>query len=195
MDAHWGYDLGAAWLTEALGALGGAWAVLSTVSRLLMDVNRDPTDSAAVLVTTDDGSPSFNRHVDLGARIERFHAPFHATVDAALREHRPAWICSVHSFTPVFRGYARSMAAGVLFDRFDEDAARLAAAMTAEGLPTVLNEPYSGKAGLIYSAKRHGDAHDIPYLELEVRQDLLASPEQAAVVAGRIWRAWVRAGM
>jgi predicted N-formylglutamate amidohydrolase len=52
-----------------------------------------------------------------------------------------------------------------------------------------LNAPYSGKDGLIYAAKRHGSAHQIVYLEIEVRQDLIGSPESAGAIAERIARA------
>ena len=31
-------------------------------------------------------------------------------------------------------------------------------------------------AGLIYSARRHGDAHDVAYVELEINNALLRTP-------------------
>ena len=42
---------------------------------------------------------------------------------------------------------------------------------------------------LIYAAQRHGRARDVVYLELEVRNDLIATPERARVIAPRIARA------
>jgi len=51
------------------------------------------------------------------------------------------------------------------------------------------NEPYSGYAGLIYATRRHGRAHGVVYLELEVRNDLIATPERARAQAKRIARA------
>ncbi len=180
---HWGYDIGAANVTRSLARRGPGIAVLSRWSRLLLDPNRAPDDPTAVLRDTHDGAPRFNRVVDLPARVARFHAPFHAAVDAALAAHRPRWIWSIHSFTPTFAGVARPMEAGVLFDAHDDVCARLCDAMNRRGLKTELNAPYSGKAGLIYSANRHGQRHDLPYLEIEVRQDLIASARAAERVA------------
>ncbi len=189
LGTHWGYDIGARTLTLELARLAGGAAVCSRFSRLLIDPNRAEDDPAAVLRATDDGAPTFNRDVDLAGRIARFHAPFHAAVDATIRGVRPRFLVSVHSFTPVFRGVARPMEAGVLFDAHDEHAERLVHALRAEGLRTEPNEPYSGKAGLIYSARRHGTTHGVPYLEIEVRQDKIASDEAARRLAPRVWRA------
>lgn len=192
---HWGYDLGARTLTLELARRSAGAAVLTRFSRLLVDPNRDPADPTAVLRTCDDGAPTFNRAPDVAARIARFHAPFHAAVDASLRRARPRFLCSVHTFTPVFRGQARPMEVGVLFDRHDDLAERLLRALRDVGLRAEANAPYSGKEGLIYSANRHGTGHDVPYLELEVRQDVVGSDRRARRAATRIWSALRRAGL
>lgn len=191
---HWGYDIGAANVTRALVRRDpGAIGVLSRFSRLLIDPNRAPDEPTAVLLRTDDGAPSFNAAWSPGSdahadRVARFHAPFHAAVDAALAA-RPRMLVSIHSFTPVFRGVARAMHAGVLYDRHDDLAERLVHAMRAEGFVTEANAPYSGKDGLIYSAARHGASSGAPYLEIELRQDLIASARAARAVARRVARA------
>lgn len=190
LATHWGYDIGAAAVTRALARRTGGMAVLARWSRLLLDANRLPEDPTAVLAHTDDGDPRFNRVVDLPARVARFHAPYHAAIDALCARARPRWIWSIHSFTPRFRGQARAMEAGVLFDAYDDVAERMVHALRAEGLRTEANEPYSGKIGLIYSANRHGRAHTVPYLELELRQDLIASERAARRVAAAVARAW-----
>jgi predicted N-formylglutamate amidohydrolase len=178
---HWGYDIGAATVTAELTRLFGGGAVLARFSRLLIDPNRAPDDPTAVLRTCDDGSPTFNRTVDLAARVSRFHVPFHAAIEAHLTRARPRFLCSIHSFTPVFRDTVRPMEAGVLFDRHDDLAEGMVRALRDRGLRTEANEPYSGKAGLIYSAARHGVG--LPYLELELRQDLIADDRSARRVA------------
>lgn len=193
LSMHWGYDIGAANVTRALVRRDpGSRAVLSRFSRLLIDPNREPADPTAVLVHTDDGSPTFNRHAHEASvyaeRVARFHAPFHAALaEAVAVEHRI--LISIHSFTPVFRGVRRAMEAGVLFDAHDALALRLVDAMRAQGLRTEANAPYSGKDGLIYSAARHGNSAGIPYLEIELRQDLIASERSARAVASRVARA------
>ena len=81
------------------------------------------------------------------------------------------------------------MEVGVLFDDHEAHAERLVAALAGEGFAVARNEPYSGFAGLIYSARRHGRAHGVVYLELEVRSDLIASAGRARATAERIARA------
>lgn len=192
---HWGYDIGAANVTRALVQRDrGSWGVLSRFSRLLIDPNRDPEDPTAVLRTCDDGTPSFNRRVSIEDRVARFHRPFHDALAEAVTV-RPRSLISIHSFTPVFRGHSRAVEAGVLFDQHDGIALRLVKALRAEGFRTEANEPYSGKAGLIYSAARHGAVADIPYLEIELRQDLIGSGRAASRVAARVGRAIDAAGL
>lgn len=186
LQLHWGYDIGIAMLFRKVVRLSNGGGVAARFSRLLIDPNREPSDQTAVLVTCDDGTPCFNRSVDLSRRVERFHAPFHAAIEESIRAWKPRFLCSLHSFTPSFRGKRREMEAGVLFDRHDDVAKRLMDAMNARGLVTAENAPYSGKDGLIYSAARHGAAFDLPYLEIEVRQDLLRNEAAADRVARRI---------
>jgi predicted N-formylglutamate amidohydrolase len=192
---HWGSDLGAAWLTEALATESGCAAILGTVSRLVIDLNRDPDDATAFLYDTHEGLVAFN--ADLGPnerarRIDAYFTPYHAAIARCLTTNRPRFLISIHSFTPEYRGQRRSVEAGVLFDQHDDIAHRWVEELCREGFRAEPNEPYSGKAGLIYSPARHGRAFNVPYLELEVRQDLLATPELAREVAERVRAAMAR---
>ncbi len=195
LGTHWGYDIGAFHLLEGLCHSLPASAVASRFSRLLIDPNRAPDDPSALLRRTPDGAPTFNRRADLSARVERFHKPYHGAIDATIRAWAPRFLLSVHTFTPSLRGVARPMHAGVLFDRYDDLALRLVELMNEEGLITTPNEPYSGKDGLIYSAARHGAEHALPYLEVEVRQDLLHNRHLAHHTAARVARALTRLGV
>jgi predicted N-formylglutamate amidohydrolase len=193
---HWGWDIGAAELTRALAGLTRSPAVLSRFSRLVCDPNRDPAEPSFVVERVEGRNLAWNRGVDDAERRrrrERYFDPYHDAIDRALQARRGApgevRLCAVHSFTPVYLGEARPMEVGVLFDAHDEHAWRLEGALAAQGFAAVLNAPYSGKDGLIYSARRHGRAHGLVYLELEVRQDLIDSPEKARAVAQRISRA------
>lgn len=203
---HWGYDIGAANVTRALVQRDpGSWGVLSRFSRLLIDPNRDPADPTSILCACDDGAPTFNRFAGAGSgsgaagqpeatRVRRFHEPFHEALGEAVSAG-PRVLISVHSFTPVFRGRAREMEAGVLFDLHDDLALKLVETLSAAGFRTEANQPYSGKDGLIYSAARHGGGARIPYLEIELRQDLIASSRSARNVAARIHGALDAAGL
>jgi len=195
---HWGYDLGAAALARELARLGGGAAVLSRFSRLLLDPNRHPDDPTAILAETPDGAPTFNRALHPGEharRVARLHVPFHDAIERTLRAGPARFLVSVHSFTPVYRGQPRAVEAGVLYDRDDALAEALVDALRGEGLDTRPNEPYSGKDGLIYSAARHGAACGIRYVELELRQDLLASDRRARGIARKVRRALLAVGI
>ena len=71
LNEHWGLDIGAAALVEALCQRTGSTGVLSTESRLVIDVNRDPT-SKTLIVSECDGIPvSFNQSITAEDRIWR----------------------------------------------------------------------------------------------------------------------------
>lgn len=193
---HWGWDVGAADLARDLAARTGSCAVLSGFSRLVCDPNRDPGRPDFVVATVQGHALGLNRGVDAAERRrrrERWFDPYHDAVDRVLAGRRALGpevrLCSIHTFTPVFQGRTRSLEVGVLFDVHEEHARTLRAALDREGFATALNEPYSGHAGLIYAASRHGRAHGVAYLELEVRQDLVDTPERARAVGARVARA------
>lgn len=190
---HWGFDIGAADLTRELVACTGAAAVLSRFSRLVCDPNRAPDDATFVVERIGEHALSFNRGMDTGERVrryERYAAAYHAEIDRLIGDRmvrrQPTRLCSIHSFTPTWHGEPRAMEIGVLFDAHETVAARMIDDLRAAGFATAANEPYSGYAGLIHAARRHGRAHDIVYLELEVRQDLIARPDDARAIARRI---------
>jgi predicted N-formylglutamate amidohydrolase len=170
--------------------------VLSRFSRLVIDPNRHPAQDSLVVREIDGHVLSFNRDLDNAERArrrERYFDPYHEAVDAAIEGRLAlgtlASLCAVHSFTPVYEGRTRPMQIGILFDAHDARALRLEGALVAEGFETALNEPYSARDGFIHSANRHGNLHGIPYVELEVRQDLLDTPAKAEAAAQRIARA------
>jgi len=183
VGTHWAFDPGAAELVDELAAALDAPAVLSRFSRLVVDPNR-PADADTLFRTEAEGLPvELNRSVDeaeAARRLARFHRPYHDAIDARLAVHAAEVLFSVHTFTPVYEGQVRRVEVGVLFDTQEELAVAAAKAIAAAGFATALNEPYSGRAGLIYAAERHAGAHGRKALELEVRQDLAVRPEVRA---------------
>jgi predicted N-formylglutamate amidohydrolase len=171
----------------------GGVAVLSRFSRLVCDPNRAPEDPTFVVERIGDHILSWNRHVDAAERARRdarYAAAYHGAIDRLLARRlaagRATRLCSIHSFTASLDGAARPMEIGVLFDAHEEVAARLEGRLREAGFRTAANEPYSGYAGLIHAARLHGRRHGIVYVELEVRQDLIATPADAAGVARRL---------
>ena len=193
LEDHWGWDVGAADLTRALARRTGSCAVLSRFSRLVCDPNRDPSEASFIVREIDGHALSFNRGLDPGELVRRqtrYFDPYHDAIDRTVTRRRalgtPVRLCAIHSFAPVYLGTPRAMEVGILFDDFDELAWRLQSVVAEQGFETALNAPYSGRDGLIYAARRHGLAHGLVYVELEVRQDLIGTPSEAAAVADRL---------
>lgn len=187
---HWGWDIGAGALTRALCAETGSAGVLSTFSRLLCDPNRPPADPTFILTVVEGHVLTFNRHLDDEEVARRtrdlydpYHQAVHETVRTRARQTDAFRLVSIHSFTPEWDGVARGMEIGVLFDDHEPEARDLAAAIARTGLEVSLNEPYSGRGGLIYSVQRHGRAHGLHHVELEVRNDRLRTPDDVARMA------------
>jgi predicted N-formylglutamate amidohydrolase len=176
IGTHWAYDPGADWLTRELAEELGAVAVLSRFSRLLVDPNR-AEDSPDLIRTRAEGRDiKLNRHVDVAERerrIERLHRPYHAAIDREVARSKVPLLLAMHTFTPVYEGRRREVEVGVLFDTEEALAERFRHAIADVGLVTRMNEPYSGREGLMYSVDRHARAYGRRALELEVRQDLV----------------------
>ncbi len=190
MATHWAYDIGAAELVREIVRNTGSVAVLSRFSRLVCDANRDPSDPTIIVPRVEQHPLAFNELLsphERALRIESYHAVFHRKLDELLERRRhhggDIALVSVHSFVPALYGLQRELDVGVLFNPYEAVATRLARSLEARGLVTALNEPYSGRRGLIYSAERHGLKHQIIYLELEVNQALLSTPPKVYRVA------------
>jgi predicted N-formylglutamate amidohydrolase len=181
LDLHIGYDIGAAALTRSLAARIGAPAVLGAVSRLVIDLHREPPHDALMPVVSDGHAIPGNAAADRAARIERFHLPYHAAIEQAVRDYRPTLIVAIHSFTPRLAsdGRERPWQVGILYNQDSRAATPSIAALRARGLVTGDNEPYSGRE-LNATLNRHAEAHDIPSMSVEVRNDLITDEEGVA---------------
>ena len=190
LKMHWGWDIGAALTVESLCKRTDSVGVLSTISRLVVDVNRAPDSDTLVVTQCADTPVGFNQSLspdEVKHRTHTIHRGYHEGVESVIARRlarAPIHLISVHSFTPVWEGAARTMEVGVLFDRYTEDAVRVTEALRNSGLSVELNAPYSGLSGeLMYAATRHGSHFDVPYLEFEIRQDLLQSQESIEAVS------------
>lgn len=182
LDLHIAIDIGAAAVTRALAAKLDAPAVLATVSRLVIDLHREPDHGGLIPATSDGHRIPGNEGVDRAARIARFHAPYHRRLRDQIRRQRPALILSIHSFTPQLEqgGTPRPWQVGILYNR-DIRAARPAVEwFHARGILTGDNEPYSGRL-LNATLNRHAEAQGIPSIAIEIRNDLIRDPAGVAV--------------
>lgn len=176
MAKHVAIDIGAEPLTRALAARLGAPAVLATVSRLVIDLHREPDHPGLVPTSSDGHAIAGNVGVDPFERIARFHAPYHAALAAEIRRRRPRLLVAIHSFTRQLEAGThppRTLEAGILYNRDTRAARLLIAQLRAAGIVTGDNEPYSGRL-LNATLNRHGEARGIACVSIEVRNDLIA---------------------
>ena len=182
---HIAIDIGTDALTRQLAQALSAPAIIATVSRLVVDLNRDPADSGAVPASSDGhiipgnwNLPAIEREL----RIAAIHTPYHTAIADEIAARRPALIISVHSFTPQLASVPaeqRPWPVGLLYNH-DDRAARLAiAGLAARGLHVGDNQPYSGST-LNYTMDRHAEAAGIPYLGIEIRNDGLLDKQGIA---------------
>jgi predicted N-formylglutamate amidohydrolase len=190
---HIGWDLGIHALGHALATALDATFVWQPFSRLVIDCNRDPRSPAAIPEVSDHTRIPGNGGLDEAARDQRregIHAPYQQRIGEEIasrlaRGIRPV-VVSLHSFTPRMAGAPRPWHVGILHDRGNT---RLSLAMlrrlTRESTLVVGdNEPYR-MDGVDHTVPRHAYPGDLPYLEIEFRQDLLADAEGIRVWAER----------
>ncbi len=93
---------------------------------------------------------------------------------AAFGHTKPVYV-AMHSFTPVYLGVARPMEVAVLYNRNPRLAKILADLLRAEpGLVVAENEPYRVSDETDYGVPVHAEANGLDYVEIEIRQDLIA---------------------
>ncbi len=192
LATHIACDIGAAEVTRALAARFKAPAVLARWSRLLIDLNRGEDDPTLVMKLSDGSIIPGNRNADAGEiarRVVCFHAPYHARIadeiKATMARGTVPVLISIHSFTPLWKGFRRPWEVGVLWDRDARLARPLIDALTRAGFRVGDNEPYSGELenDCLY---RHGTMNGLPHVLIEIRQDLISGPEGARALAGRL---------
>ncbi len=101
---------------------------------------------------------------------------------------RPTILIAMHSFTPVFKGVARPMAAGMLYNRDPRLGRALMALLQADGVTVGDNEPYRVSDETDYGIPVHGERRGLPHVEIEIRQDLIADVEGQRAWAERLAR-------
>jgi predicted N-formylglutamate amidohydrolase len=193
LGRHIAYDIGAAAVTEHLARALGVPALLTRFSRLLIDPNRGLDDPTLVMQLSDGRIVPGNAGItpnEIEARITRYYLPYHHAVDVAIDTataagKRPA-LLAIHSFTQAWKSVPRPWHVAVLWDKDP----RLAVPLL-EGLRTIPeavvgdNVPYSGqlRGDTLY---RHGTTRGLAHALIEIRQDLVLSPEGQERWAGRL---------
>lgn len=191
MARHIALDVGAAGLARALGEALDSPVICSDFSRLVIDPNRGEDDPTLVMKLYDGTIIPANRHADAAEterRLDRLYRPYHAAYARMAARHADTVILAVHSFTPCLKGRApRPWHVGVLYSHLDDRLSRplIARLMEEPDLCIGDNEPYAGHLpgdAIDRHALRHGRHNTL----IEVRNDLIATPQHQAAWAERL---------
>ncbi len=192
LQQHIAWDIGAAAVARHLALALGAPLFLQRYSRLAIDCNRPLTAPDSIPAQTGGIAVPGNAQVSEVQAAERaraIFAPYHQAIAGAL-EQRPGYLLvTMHSFTPELYGVRRPFHAGVLYERDTRLAAPLLRLLRQEpDLVVGDNEPYAASAATDYAIMEYGERRAAPYVELEVRQDLVADDAGQRLWAERFAR-------
>ena len=196
-QTHIAWDIGIREVALGLAEMLGAFVAVQTYSRLVIDCNRPlqapdsmAERSAGVEVPGNQGLSQVERQ----RRIDEIFRPYHAKIEAELalrrREQQPTVLIAMHSFTPVYAGFARPWHMGLLYNR-DARLAEILRRLLSEERSLVIgdNEPYKVSDASDYSVVTYGERLQLPHIEIEIRQDLIASAEGQSEWTRRLARA------
>jgi predicted N-formylglutamate amidohydrolase len=196
LSRHIAWDIGAGEVTRHLAERLDAPAFLAGYSRLVIDCNRPLTSPTSIPPVSDGSEILANQGVtaaEATTRAEALFWPYHRQVAGALDRliaggEIPIFV-AIHSFTPQLDGgLQRPWHIGLLWEHDGRLVAPLQAAFSAlvPGICIGDNEPYAIVGPSDYSIPEHGQRRGLPHIEIEIRQDLIDTPEGATLWAGRV---------
>ena len=200
MERHIAWDIGIGAVGALLSPVLDAPFVRQSYSRLVIDCNRKPDAPDLAPAISDGVAIAGNADLTseaLAARRAEIYDPYQAAIEAMLDDRTArglkTLLVSLHSFTPVMQGFARPWRYGVLHRGDSPFSDAVLALLRADlGEAAGDNQPYA-MDGRDNTIPRHADARGLDYLELEVRQDLIADTDGQARAASFIADLLVRA--
>ncbi|MEZ5779501.1 MAG: N-formylglutamate amidohydrolase [Paracoccaceae bacterium] len=187
LSRHIAYDVGIYGVTSELARNLGATYVFQPYSRLVIDCNRKPGMPQSVMAQTDGTKVPGNEGLsteDIRAREAEILRPYHDNIERVLRDRaaslQPTAIIAMHSCTERLRsdGRPRPWQISVIAHEDWRIGDALVEVLNAEtGLCVGINEPYTVDMEMDYTIPHHAEGGKVPYVEIEIRQDLIADPE------------------
>ena len=187
LSRHIGWDIGAADVARHMALQLNAPALLSGYSRLVVDCNRHLHDPTLMPAVSDGTAIAVNANLapaNRQARLDALYHPYHRAIaqrldDFAGRGVTPA-LLSIHSCTPEMSGQFRPWHIGICWD---SDRRLAGPVLEALGrMPDIVvgdNQPYNLDLREDYSVPVHAMRRGLPHLQVEFRQDLVATPAGA----------------
>lgn len=179
LDSHRGYDPCALIMARALATAFKAPLVTSTISRLLIDLNRSIGHPQLFSAATR-GAPAAVREQIVAQCYDPYRTEVERLVRNLVSRGRRVIHISSHSFTSELDGKVRSADVGLLYDPHRRDEAELCArwkaalAVVAPTLRVRRNYPYAGKGdGLTSYLRRRFPRSAYAGIEVEINQDIV----------------------
>jgi predicted N-formylglutamate amidohydrolase len=187
LSRHIAWDIGTEVISRWLAARLDAPAVICGASRLVIDCNRRLTNADLVTPKSDGALIPGNQSLSwsaIGRRIESIYLPYHAAITHELSRARERGIrpvvLSVHSFTPTMNGRTRPWSIGI-----SHTPERRLSGLVLErlrkggGFLVGDDEPYGAEPDVDYTIFAYGVDLALPHVQVEFRQDLVATPAGA----------------
>ncbi|QDH17631.1 N-formylglutamate amidohydrolase [Swingsia samuiensis] len=178
-DRHIAWDIGIGEVGQLLHKALGSVLIEQVYSRLVIDCNRAPGHKTSIPHVSDETAVPGNIHAPETCRQMRekeiLH-PYHDVIEEVLsqRGQKPTALIALHSFTPQFGGKKRPWDIGILHNR-DKRMSQIMLNLLREDPELCVgdNEPYVLTDTSDYTVPYHAETKGLPYLEIEIRQDLI----------------------
>jgi predicted N-formylglutamate amidohydrolase len=197
LERHIAWDIGALGVARRVAAAIDAPLVAQNYSRLVIDCNRDPQVATSIPHISETSEIPGNVNLssaEIAARRAEIFDPYHQRIreciDEKLAAGRPPILVAQHTMTDIYKGVRRNMHAAILYNR-DRRFAGIVLEMLRREADLIIadNEPYFVSDETDYTVPHHAEARSLPYVEIEIRQDLVSGDAGQAEWAARIARA------
>jgi predicted N-formylglutamate amidohydrolase len=197
LERHIAWDIGALGVARRVAAAIDAPLVAQNYSRLIIDCNRDPQVATSIPHISETSEIPGNMNLssaEIAARRAEIFDPYHRRirelVDERMAAGRPTILVAQHTMTDVYKGVRRDMHAAILYNR-DRRFAGIVLKMLRREAQLIIadNEPYFVSDETDYTVPHHAEARSLPYVEIEIRQDLVSGDAGQAEWAARIAKA------
>ena len=199
LQRHIAWDIGVLGVARRMAAALDAPLVAQNYSRLVIDCNRDPQVATSIPHISETSEIPGNMNLssaEIAARRAEIFDPYHRRIreriDERLAAGQPPILVAQHTMTDIYKGSARrKMHAAILYNR-DRRFAGIVLEMLRREADLVIadNEPYFVSDETDYTVPHHAEARSLPYVEIEIRQDLVngdaGQAEWAARIAGAL---------
>ncbi len=194
LESHIAWDPGALGVAQELSRLLDAPLVHATVSRLVYDLNRDPSAPDSIWTLSERTAIPGNQNLDPAERafrVREVYDAFHGAVDSFIEPRvqsgQTRSIVTIHSFTPVYRDVPRPWHIGLIHDVDARFAQSVEAGLRKDpALVVGMNEPYSPADRVFHTLERHAERRGLAPLMIEIRNDLIRTQDGQTSWAQRL---------